>query len=471
LLDYEPGSTQQIYSEWLKRLHPDDQEQAETDLQNAIDRKSNEYRCEYRIIDRNNQIRWIDAIGELHYNEQGDLQISGLIYDITKRKQVEIALQASEELFRHTFEYTSMGFCHVALDGTMSRLNDKFCEIVGYSQEELSGTTFQAITEPADLAKDLALVQQLLNGDINEYMLEKRYIHKQGHHVWVCLTVSLVREIKVAGEIGIPQYFISAIQDITDRKHLELLNLKQTIDLQCLNRSLVLTQDSLKERNQELDSFVYMVSHDLKAPLRAIANLSTWIEEDLEEQTAQASQKQFLLLRQRIYRMDALIDGLLRYSQVGRQALESEAVDVAKLLPEIIDSISPPEDFKIEFLSPLPTIFTKRILLSQVFANLLSNAIKHHDRTEGQIKISVADLGDFYQFSIADDGPGIPAGADRERIFEMFQTLKPSNNTENTGIGLAVVKKIVEGEGGRIWLDNQQNSGTCFCFTWVHNSS
>jgi PAS domain S-box-containing protein len=248
LLDYDPGSTQQIYSEWLERLHPDDREKAKTALQNTIDHKSPTYRCEYRVICRDGQIRWIDAVGELHYDEQGNSQMSGLIYDITDRKQAELALQASEELFRHTFEYTSMGFCHVALDGTMSRLNQKFCEIVGYSQAELAGTTFQEITEPADLAKDLALVAQLINGDINEYALEKRYIHKQGYHVWVYLTVSLVREILVPGAVGVPQYFISAIQDITDRKQLELLNIKQTINMQRLNKSLVLAQDSLKER-------------------------------------------------------------------------------------------------------------------------------------------------------------------------------------------------------------------------------
>jgi PAS domain S-box-containing protein len=471
LFDYEPGSTRQICSEWLERLHPDDRERAETALQNTINHKLPTYRCEYRVICRDGQIRWIDAIGELHYDEQGNSQMSGLIYDITDRKQAEIALQASEELFRHTFEYTSMGFCHVALDGTMSRLNQKFCEIVGYSQAELAGTTFQAITEPADLAEDLALVEQLLNGDITEYALEKRYIHKQGHHVWVYLTVSLVKEIKVAGEVGVPQYFISAIQDITDRKQLELLNREQTIDLQRLNKSLVLTQDSLKERNQELDSFVHMVSHDLKAPLRAIANLSTWIEEELDDQIAQENQQHFLLLRQRIHRMDALIDGLLRYSQVGRRALESEVVDVAQLLSELIDSLSPPETFKIEFLSPLPTLTTKRILLSQVFANLLSNAIKHHNRADGRVEISVEDLGDRYKFSIADDGLGIPAGKARERIFEIFHTLKPDSTGANTGIGLAVVKKIVEGEGGQIWLDDQLNQGTCFHFTWVHSSN
>jgi signal transduction histidine kinase len=156
---------------------------------------------------------------------------------------------------------------------------------------------------------------------------------------------------------------------------------------------------------------------------------------------------------------------------VGRQAIENEMVDVAQLLREIIDSLSPPENFKIEFLSALPTLFTKRILLSQVFANLLSNAIKHHGRADGFIAISAEDLGDRYQFSIADDGPGIPVGKDRERIFEMFQTLGSNNTVANTGIGLAVVKKIIEGEGGQIWLDDRQVAGACFCFTWLHNDS
>jgi signal transduction histidine kinase len=126
---------------------------------------------------------------------------------------------------------------------------------------------------------------------------------------------------------------------------------------------------------------------------------------------------------------------------------------------------------KIDVLLPLPTIMTRRILLSQVFANLLSNAIKHHDRADGRVTVSAEDLGDRYQFSIADNGPGIPNREDQKRIFEVFQTLKPSTSNENTGIGLALVKKIVEGEGGQIWLDNQQVKGTCFCFTWFHHKN
>jgi PAS domain S-box-containing protein len=476
LFDYDPDSTQQIYSEWLARIHPDDRERVEISLQKASEGKLLEYRCEYRIVLQNGKIRWIDAVGELHSDERGEPRLmSGLVYDITERKQAEIALQASEELFRLTFDHTPLGFAHVALDGSLLRVNQKFCEIVGYPKVELLATTFQAITEPADLAEDLALVAQLVNGEIDEYTLEKRYIHKQGHHVWVNLTVALIRSLVPAGQMGTPEYFISGIKDITDRKQLEILNRTQADDLQRLNNSLMLAQQQLEERNIELDRFVSIAAHDLKAPLRAIANLSEWIEEDLQAQIP-GENPQLKLLRQRVKRMDALIDGLLRYSRTGREELATETVDVAEVLAETIDSLSPPDGFQIEVVNSMPILDTKRLLLTQVFANLISNGIKHHHRTDGRIEITAEDLGDRNLFTIADDGPGISQGESRTRIFEIFQTLNPvTDSTENTGIGLALVKKIVEGEGGKIWLDDRYISpekrppqqGCRFCFTWL----
>jgi PAS domain S-box-containing protein len=468
LFDYEPGSTEQVYSEWLDRVHADDIDRVETTLQQTIDGILPEYRCDYRIVLRNGEIRWIDVVGELHPDEHGKPRsMSGLVYDVTERKQAEIDLQTSEELFRHTFEYTSVGFAHVALDGTWLRVNQKLSEIVGYSRAELLATTFQIVTEPADLADDLALVAQLVNGEINEYTLEKRYIHKQGHHVWVNLTVALVRSIATDGQMGTPQYFLSAITDITKRKELELINQNQTADLHRLNNSLMLTQQKLQERNQELDRFVSIAAHDLKAPLRAISNLSEWIEEDLQEQIP-GGNPQLQLLRQRVKRMDALIDGLLRYSRAGKEELAIETVDVGEVLAETIDSLAPPSGFRIEIATPMPILDTKRLLLSQVFANLISNAIKHHHLVDGRIEITAEDLGDRNRFSVTDDGPGIPAGESQKQIFEIFQTLNsPADSTENTGIGLALVKKIVEGEGGKIWLDDECNQGCRFCFTWM----
>lgn len=378
-----------------------------------------------------------------------------------------LEVKNSEELFRHTFEHTPLGFAHVALNGSLLRVNRKFCEIVGYTNAELLTSTFQAITEPADLAADIALLTQLINGEIDEYTLEKRYIHKQGHHVWVNLTVALMTSIAPAEQMGKPQYLLAAIKDITDRKRLEILSQTQTLDLQRLNNSLMLAQQQLQERNQELDRFVSIAAHDLKSPLRAISNLSEWIEEDLLEQIPGENQ-QLKLLRQRVKRMDALIDGLLRYSRAGKEELESETVDVNQVLAETIDSLSPPASFKIIIGKLMPTLQTKRLLLTQVFANLLSNAIKHHNSTNGRIEIIGEDLGDRHLFSIADDGPGIPDGESRHRVFEIFQTLNPTtDSTENTGIGLALVKKIVEGEGGKIWLDGEYIQGCRFYFTWL----
>ena len=401
-------------------------------------------------------------------DSQGNVErILSVSRDITERKQMETSLQASEELFRYTFEYTGVGFCHVALDGTWLRVNQKLCEIVGYTPAELATTTFQAITEPADLEADLAQAARLVKGEISEYSMEKRYIHKQGHQVWIHLSASVMRESEPDGSMGAPKHFLRAITDITARKQLEILNRAQTAELQLLNDSLILAQHQLKDRNQDLDSFVYMVSHDLKAPLRSIANLSEWIEEDLADRIEADDSQQFELLRQRVKRMDALIDGLLRYARVGSQELECQTVDIHQLVTETIDSLAPPAGFGIEILAALPTLNTKRILLAQIFANLISNAIKHHDRPDGRIEIDMLDSGDRYRFAIADDGPGIPSGTARQRIFEMFETLKPSVSTENTGIGLALVKKIVEGEGGQLWLDLDRVAGACFYFTWL----
>ena len=220
----------------------------------------------------------------------------------------------------------------------------------------------------------------------------------------------------------------------------------------------------LEKRNQELDRFTYVVTHDLKAPLRGILNLSQWIAEDLGEQSAETKQ-QLNLLQQRVRRMDALISGLLKYSTVGRYELPIESVDVAELLEEVIDSLSPPAEFQIISISKLPVLQTKRLLLNQVLSNLINNSIKHHDRDRGKILVEAKDRGTHYKFTIADDGPGI-AKSQRQRIFEIFQTVHNNTSTTNTGIGLALVKKIVTEEGGRLWLEDNQNKGSKFCFTW-----
>jgi light-regulated signal transduction histidine kinase (bacteriophytochrome) len=222
---------------------------------------------------------------------------------------------------------------------------------------------------------------------------------------------------------------------------------------------------ALERSNRELGQFAYITSHDLKAPLRAIANLSRWIEEDIEESLTPDTRKQMDLLRGRIHRMEALIEGILQYSRVGRVSVDMVEVDVAALLSEVIDTLAPPAGFNIEIAPGMPTLHTTRVCLSQVFANLIGNAVKYHDRDDGHIQVSVEDEGDFYRFSVADDGPGI-ANEYHKKVFTIFQTLQARDTVESTGIGLTLVKKIVEEQGGVIKLESALGEGAIFHFSW-----
>jgi signal transduction histidine kinase len=171
------------------------------------------------------------------------------------------------------------------------------------------------------------------------------------------------------------------------------------------------------------------------------------------------------LLRSRVYGMETMINVLLDYARVGRSDSIIDTVAVEKLLLEIIDTVVIPSTFTITLAPNLPTFDTKRLLLFQVFINLITNAIKHHNRIDGSVHISVADRGKFYEFAVADDGPGI-AREYQGDIFTIFQTGGSKNQQDSTGIGLAIVKKTVETEGGTVWLASQVGQGATFYFTW-----
>lgn len=246
---------------------------------------------------------------------------------------------------------------------------------------------------------------------------------------------------------------------------LEQRVMERTFQLARLTAILTQTNLTLEKRNQELDRFAYVTSHDLKAPLRAIANISHWLEEDLQGKLTDETRHQLDLLRGRIYRMENLINGLLQYSRIGRQEMKSEIVDVNTLLQQAITFLDPPPAFAIEIASEMPKLNTVSVLLEQVFTNLINNAIKHHHRPCGQITISVQKKDDFYEFAVSDDGPGI-APQHQERVFALFQTLRSQDHTEDMGIGLAIVKKIVESEQGTISIESQEGEGTTVRFTW-----
>lgn len=225
-------------------------------------------------------------------------------------------------------------------------------------------------------------------------------------------------------------------------------------------------QLDLERSNRDLDQFAYVASHDLKAPLRAISTLSAWLEEDLEGQLNDSAKEQLQLLRSRVHRMDSLIDGVLRYSRAGRMDTEGECVDVGELLRDLVEMIDPPPGMRIVIGEDMPVLVTKRLRLSQVFSNLINNAIKYHHQDEGRIAVSVEKRGaGLYEFAVSDDGPGI-AEQHHQRIFIMFQTLQSRDEVESTGLGLSLIKKLVEEEGGEVSLSSELGVGSTFRFTW-----
>lgn len=302
-------------------------------------------------------------------------------------------------------------------------------------------------------AKVSAGIESVLGGEREQFTLEYP-CHAPDQDRWFLLTVTpLARQ----GEAARRGAVISHV-DITERKRADDATRARAAELAHMARAL-------KRTNEELDQFAYIASHDLRAPLRGIANLSRWIEEDMGERFTPEAHQQMEMLRGRVHRMEAMIDGILEYSRIGRADLKVEWIDVAALLAEIVDLLDPPPAFTLEVDVGMPVVFGHKLRLQQVLMNLMGNALKHHDKPAGRVVVGCRDAGELYEFSVADDGPGIEPQF-HEKIFVIFQTLQPRDKVEGTGVGLSLVKKIVEAEGGTIAVDSAPGKGTTFRFTW-----
>lgn len=294
-----------------------------------------------------------------------------------------------------------------------------------------------------------------------------------GPRQWQSSEMSLLEQAAVQMAIAIEQAELlqNLQQRIASQAEVEQKLREQTAAQKLLIQELAKTSDLLKQRNHELEDFAAIASHDLRAPLRGVANLATWIVEELEEILTPDTRQLFDLLQIRLRRMDRLIVDLLEYARSGQQQVQLVAVSVKELLTEIIDSFAVPDEFTLEIGSEMPELMTNRLALQQIFSNLIANAVKHHDRPNGRVQINARWQPDCYIFEIVDDGPGIEQD-DLERIFKVFHTLTPaSENSTNTGIGLAIVKRKVELQGGRVWVDSTVGAGSKFSFTWTHQPS
>jgi signal transduction histidine kinase/uncharacterized protein (UPF0297 family) len=221
----------------------------------------------------------------------------------------------------------------------------------------------------------------------------------------------------------------------------------------------------LKRKNEELDQFAHIVAHDLKAPLRGIDNVVTWIEEDHSIDLPSKVQEYLALIKGRIIRAENLLNGILSYSRIGREVQHKEVVHLTELFDEIRANLPSKTGITLTVQPGMPDLFTERLPLFQVFSNLIINAFKYHDKPHGYVKVYFKLHAKFYEFFVEDNGPGI-AKSYHEKIFMIFQTLQARDSFESTGVGLAIVRKILHDRKLTIELLSEPGKGSTFVFTW-----
>ena len=336
--------------------------------------------------------------------------------------------------------------CIVAITdqkGVIKHVNDNFCKISKYKREELISPDRRFISAGYHSKQYIQdLWSTIAQGKTWHGEIKNRA--KDGSYYWVDSTIVPFLDNK-----GKPYQYIAISSDVTQEK----------LGKQNLDDALI----DLKKKNKELDQFAYIISHDLKAPLRAINNLSEWIVEDMPEMP-EAVNANFGLLRGRILRLENLINGVLDYSRIGRTKIEKQTTDLKIMLNQIVDLIVPTKGFEIYIADNIPEIKIARILLHQIFSNLISNAVKYNDKPIGKIECLYESLPDFHQFTIKDNGSGI-AEEYHKKVFQIFQTIEARDKKESTGIGLSIVQRIIEEAGGTIRIESEEDKGASFIFT------
>lgn len=474
------GETESIGWGFVQALHPEDRDRYPAERQQAVS-KGQPYEIEYRLLGADGSYHWfieqaVPVVGDDLVQEWVVTCTPQDKRSFSSKKEQEFlgqfSLEAEEEIRESEQRYLDLANAMPLIvwtaqpNGDTDYYNQRWFDYTGMTLEESKGWGWQPVLHPDDLRHCTdCWIKAVKTGE--PYEIEYRFQRADGTYRW-----HLGRALPTRNQHGQIVSWVGTCTDIHDQKRVEeaLKESEEALkaraeELTYLTTVLAQTNVALEKRNEELDQFAYVASHDLKAPLRAIANLSEWIEEDISDTLNEDSRHQMNLLRGRVHRLEALIDGLLKYSRVGRINTEAEPVDVTDLLVEVINAIAPPPTFTVTVEPGMPTLFTQRLPLLQVFSNLLSNAIKHHHYPNGRVTVSVKDQGQFYEFAVADDGPGI-APQYHKKVFGIFQTLEARDKVENTGVGLAIVQKIVEGYGGRICLESKEGQGAIFRFTW-----
>jgi signal transduction histidine kinase len=330
-----------------------------------------------------------------------------------------------------------------------SLLQDKFREFSNYEYDNRD-------TKKAQLANSVQVTKRIsLILTVISVVVSLSIVIFLAHRI----SSRIISMGKLANEISSGNYSVH----IPDTGQDELSGLSR--ELNNMAHALSENISLLKRKNQELDQFAHIVSHDLKGPLRGIDNVVTWIEEDHLHELSPKVREYLDLVRGRIIRAENLIEGILSYARIGKEKIQTETVSINMLLNEVVENIGGQNKITFSIQQDMPVIETEKIPLYQIFYNLIGNAVKYIDKEDGRVNVYYKDRGSDYEFFVEDNGPGI-SKAYHDKIFVIFQTLNDRDTVESTGVGLAIVKKILDEKKETIRVTSEPGKGSMFSFTW-----
>jgi PAS domain S-box-containing protein len=362
--------------------------------------------------------------------------------DVTLRRKYRKSIEAQRQKYRSIITNMNLGLLEVNINDEILMVNQSFEEMSGYTSSELLGKVASDIFT-IDTDKEIIQKENLerQKGHFNSYELKVKNKRGELRHWLISGAPNYNLNGEVIGSIGIHL-------DITDLKSLQL-------------QKEILLKD-LEKRNDELNEYAHVVSHDLKSPLRSINALIAWLKEDNKDRFDAVSLQNFALIESTLEKMEQLISNILNYSSLDAESTEREVVDLNEVLSDLEEILFIPDHINLKIAKPLPTLQGDKTKLQQLFQNLIGNAIKFCDKEEGLIEVDFEDMETHYQFYVKDNGMGIEKRY-HEKIFKIFNYLNKSK--DSSGIGLSIVKKIVDLHEGKIWLESELNIGTTFYFT------
>lgn len=472
----EMGGYQMSIEDYSRKfVHPDDASQVAEETMAAIESSDPSFTryVEHRILYADGGVGYISVRFFIVKDEnKNTIKTYGVNQDITARKLLEEKLVKSEEEFRNAFEYSPIGIALVSPEGLFLNVNQQVCDILGYSKNELLKLTFQDITHPDDLNEDMDFVEKMLNGGIQTYQMEKRYIQKRGQIAWALLAVSLVRDKQ-----GKPLHFISQIEDITKRKqaeielenhrnNLEMLVKVRTEELERANESLKKAVDKEKELNALKSRFISTASHELRTPITAAYMSIELIERYGKNWDQNKIDEHHKRIKDTIEQLTQIVESLLTVSRAdaGKMEFKPRKTDISLLCGKLVDSLNLSDKamHSIKLVSPKEAKLFKvdPSLINTILLNLLSNSIKYSP-DGGKIELKIKDAADKLIFTVKDNGIGIPE-KDIPHIFEPFHRGENINEIRGTGLGLSIVKNAVDLHGGTIRVESKAGKGTSF---------